>query len=196
MTEKPAQLWTEFWMVRHGQTDWNVEGRIQGRTDRPLNEVGIQQAKNLAEKIKNEKFAAVYSSKKIRAKKTADILAEALGMEVITMDGLEERNLGNWEGMTYPQIQEKYPLEFSTRHDRPGEYAPPNGETVNEMNARFQKALQKIAKQHPGEKVLLVSHGACIAAYFCYANKLSMNEVGNNIPENASPSVFKVVIDQ
>jgi broad specificity phosphatase PhoE len=134
---------TTLLLVRHGETDWNAEGRLQGHTDRPLNPYGREQAKALAERVADDGIRAVYASDLSRARETAEIVGERLGLTVVIDPDLREKNWGSWEGLTGAE--------------RDGvEYV---GETAQEHSERILRAVRRIAERHPGERVLVVTHG-------------------------------------
>jgi len=137
---------TELLLVRHGETDWNAEGRLQGRTDRPLNDYGRRQARALADELAGEGLEAVYSSDLARARETAEIVAERLGLEVVLDPDLREKDWGNWEGLT---PAERDGLELVA-------------ESTQEHAARTLRALHRIAERHPGKRVLVVTHGGSL----------------------------------
>jgi probable phosphoglycerate mutase len=130
-------------IVRHGETDWNAEGRLQGHTDRALNELGRRQAKALAERIAGDSISAVYASDLSRARETAEILGERLGLTVVIDPDLREKNWGSWEGLTG---SERDRVEFV-------------GETTEEHSERILRAVGRIVERHPDERVLIVTHG-------------------------------------
>jgi broad specificity phosphatase PhoE len=133
---------TELLLVRHGETDWNAEGRLQGHTDRPLSDYGRRQARELADELDGE-FEAVYASDLARARETAEILGERLGLPVVLEPDLREKNWGSWEGLT---PAERDGVEFV-------------GESTGEHAARTLRALRRIAERHPAGRVLVVTHG-------------------------------------
>ena len=137
---------TTLLLIRHGETDWNAEGRLQGHTDRPLNDFGRRQAGALAERLAGDGITAVYSSDLSRALETAEILAARLELPVVTDPDLRERNWGNWEGLT------------GTERDRV-EYV---GEATDAHGERVLRAVRRIAEQHPGERVVVVTHGGSL----------------------------------
>ena len=102
----------KIYLIRHGQTDWNLAGRIQGSHDISLNETGKRQAEYLARGMKKRPVVQIFSSKKKRAMETANAIGASQGVKVIPLDGLEEVEFGLWEGMTWKEIQEKYPEEY------------------------------------------------------------------------------------
>jgi broad specificity phosphatase PhoE len=178
---------THFWLVRHGQTDWNAARRYQGQADIPLNEVGIDQAKSLAKKIITEKFDAIYASDLDRAAKTASILAEALGMPVNTDVRLREICQGIWEGMSLDEVQVKYAEDFKRGAEDPAFSRAPGGESVAEVAERMVQAANEIARRHTGGRILLVSHGLAVSSLYCQANDIPLTQVYQYIPDNAVP---------
>jgi len=137
---------TELLLVRHGETDWNAEGKLQGHTDRPLNDYGRRQAQALAERIAGESIDAVYASDLSRARETAEILAEKFGLTVVVDPDLREKNWGNWEGLT---SDERLHIEFE-------------GETSQAHRDRTLSAVQRIVDRHPGERIVVVTHGGSL----------------------------------
>lgn len=147
---------TTLLIVRHGETDWNRDGRWQGHSDTPLNERGREQARELASSLRD--VDAVYSSDLARSRETAEILAAELGLEVRLDPRLRERGFGAWEGLTSAEIQER----FADAHGRwqAGEgFGADDAEPFEAMRARVQAAIDDIAARHPDETVLVVTHG-------------------------------------
>src|SRR3569623_193897 len=108
---------TELLLVRHGETDWNAEGRLQGHTDRPLNDHGRRQAKEVAERLAGEGADAIYASDLLRAKETAEIVGERRGVPVVVDADLREKNWGNWEGLTGDErVEVEYAGESTEEH--------------------------------------------------------------------------------
>jgi len=142
---------TTLILVRHGETDWNFERRVQGHSDRPLNEKGRAQAHDLAEALAGEQLDAVYSSDLVRAHETARIVAERHRLEVTVVPDLREKNFGTWEGFTDDEIVARFP------EARGGPWG--DAETSEDLSERVLAALQRIADAHAGERVLVVSHG-------------------------------------
>jgi broad specificity phosphatase PhoE len=138
---------TTLLLVRHGETDWNAEGRLQGHTDRPLNDHGRTQAKVLAEELAAQEIAAIYSSDLARARETAEIVADRLQLPIVVDADLREKNWGSWEGLT-PGERERIAYV---------------GETTPEHRERTLRAVRRIADLHPGSStVLVVTHGGSV----------------------------------
>lgn len=173
----------ELWMVRHGQTDWNLEGRYQGQADIPLNEQGIQQAYNLCKKLDGVKFSAIFCSDLKRARQTAEIVGAHLDISVRIDPRFREINQGEWEGQLVNDIKKRY-LEKAGSHSQAAGLRPPGGETVVEVAQRMVKGAQAICEQFDGQRVLLVSHGLAVATLICMAGGLSLDEAYRQIPEN------------
>lgn len=178
---------TQLCLVRHGQTDWNLEGRYQGQSDVPLNENGFVQAMQLAEQLKGETFAAIYSSDLLRARQTAQPVAKMLGMPVQIEPRLREINQGEWEGVLVEDIRARYAELWSQRTVDPASVRPPGGETVGEVAARVYAALDDIARLFPTERALIVSHGLSIATAICREKGIPVGQAYTVIPENVQP---------
>jgi len=178
---------THLCLIRHGQTDWNLEGRYQGQSDVPLNEKGLEQAKSLIEKLDGQTFAAIYSSDLERARQTAEPVAKTLGMTVNIEPRLREINQGQWEGVLVENIKARYAEVWSKRTEDPANVRPPGGETVREVATRVYAALDDIAQKYPGENVLVVSHGLSIATAICRAKDIPVGQAYTVIPDNVQP---------
>jgi probable phosphoglycerate mutase len=137
---------TTLLLVRHGETDWNASGRLQGHTDRPLNAHGRAQAKALSEQLAGAGLAAVYASDLVRARETAEIVGARLGLTVVTDPDLREKDWGTWEGLT---SDERLHVEFE-------------GESTEEHRERVLRAVRRIVERHPCERVLVVTHGGSL----------------------------------
>jgi broad specificity phosphatase PhoE len=180
---------TELWLVRHGQTDWNLAGRWQGQaTDAPgLNKTGRKQARAAFCHLPNIPFAAVYTSDLLRARQTARFLAAPLKIPIILEPRLREINLGLWEGRMFTDIQAGYAVQLEQRARDPFHTAAPNGESPQDVARRVLAAVDEISQQHPDQAVILVSHGVSLAVITCRAGGLPLEVVYDQLPENASP---------
>jgi alpha-ribazole phosphatase len=182
---------TELWLVRHGQTDWNVEGRYNGQEDTPLNEVGVRQAEETAGKLAGESFTAVYASDLQRAYRTAEIITARLGLPIQTDTRLREIHQGEFQGMLVTEISERYAVVMQQWHANPATAHAPGGESVTQVAARLAAAADDIARAHPGERVLVVSHGMALATLIARARGIPLERAYTLIPENASPVVIE-----
>lgn len=178
---------TQFCLVRHGQTDWNLEGRYQGQSDVPLNQHGHAQAASLVERLAGQAFSAVYSSDLLRAHQTAEPIARTLGLSIQFDPRLREINQGEWEGVLVDDIKARYAELWSQRTVDPASVRPPGGETVAEVAERVYAALDDIARLFPTERVLIVSHGLSIAATICRGRDIPIGQAYTVIPDNVQP---------
>jgi len=150
---------TRLIVVRHGETAWNVDTRIQGQLDIPLNATGEWQASRLGEALADEPIAAVYASDLARAWHTAQAIALPHGIDVVAEPGLRERAFGTFEGLSFAQIDADLPVQARLWRTRDIEFAPDGGESLLVFRARVLHAAATIAARHPGELVALVAHG-------------------------------------
>jgi broad specificity phosphatase PhoE len=174
-------------LIRHGQTDWNLEGRYHGQSDVPLNEVGRSQAKILAQKLQGRTFAVIYASDLQRASETAAIIAGVLCVPVRFEPRLREINQGEWEGQQVEVIQRRYTELWQQRLDDPLNVRPPGGETTGEVAQRIYGALDDIARLNPTIPVVIVSHGFALATVLCKVRGIPLGEAYSLIPENTEP---------
>ena len=158
-------------MARHGETDWNRESRFQGHADTPLNEAGREQARALAERLADDGIAAVYSSPLRRAHETAAIVAAALGLEVESVDGLREVDVGSWSGLTRTEVEARFPEGF--RRWLELDHGWDDGESYEELGRRVLAALRRLAARHRGERILVVSHGGPMRAAMAAAAEVT-----------------------
>jgi broad specificity phosphatase PhoE len=154
---------TTLLLVRHGETDWNAAGRLQGHTDTPLNELGRRQALALADELAGDGIEAVYSSDLARASETARIVAERLGLPVVLDPDLREKDWGTWEGLTGAE-RERVELV---------------GETTEAHRERTLRALRSIAARHPDGRVLVVTHGGSMRRVQAAATGIAEPVVAN-----------------
>ena len=153
---------TRVFLVRHGATTLTAEDRFAGETDVQLSDEGREQARRLAARLSGEKVAAVFASPLGRTVETARILAEPLGCEFETRDGLREISHGHWEQLTRHEVEERFPAEAAEWDRDPYTFAPADGESGLAVTARALPVLVEIVRKHPGETVLVVSHKATI----------------------------------
>ena len=151
---------TAILLVRHGETDWNRDRRVQGHTDVPLNDEGRRQARALAEELGEGAFDAVYASDLARARETAEILAAPCGLDVTQLEALREKNFGTWEGLTDTDVLDRFP------DARPRAWG--DAESTEDMSERVLAAVRSIADAHPDRRVLVVTHGGPMRAVLRY----------------------------
>jgi broad specificity phosphatase PhoE len=154
---------TTLLLVRHGETDWNADGRLQGQTDRPLSDYGRRQARQLATELAGEELDAIHASDLSRARETAEIVGAQLGLAVVLDADLREKDWGTWEGLT---AVERDRVEFA-------------GESTEEHRERVLGALGRIAELHPAGRVLVVTHGGSIRRVQTAALGLALPVVEN-----------------
>lgn len=152
-----------LYIVRHGQTDWNVQGITQGETDIPLNYEGIKQAKKIKKELDSINFDAVFSSDLIRAKKTAEIITMEKELAIETTRLLRERRYGKFDGTPYQKMEKFYKTWEKLSKEERMRYKPYEGyETDEEVIGRFITFIREVATMYPDKTVLIVCHGGII----------------------------------
>jgi probable phosphoglycerate mutase len=182
---------TELLLIRHGETLWNQQGRMQGQHDSPLTPLGLQQARQLARRLKGVSFAALYSSDLGRAHQTARCIADATGHEIVADTGLRERHFGIFEGLTNNEIKLNHPDLYEHFARRDPHFCMPDGESAAQFMQRCVGALERIAGRHAGETVVVVSHGLVLDAVYRTAVKMPV-EAPRGFPLlNCSVNTFR-----
>jgi probable phosphoglycerate mutase len=153
---------TRICFVRHGETAWNAERRIQGQLDIPLNANGVAQARALAGVLRDEAFAAIYASDLARALHTAQALAHRLHLPVARRTGLRERHFGLFQGLTAADCRARHPAEHARLQAREPDYVPAGGESLLAFAGRTLACLDVIVAAHPGAQVLVATHGGVL----------------------------------
>lgn len=176
-----------FYFIRHGETDWNVRKKIQGKTDVPLNENGLKQAKELAKELTGQKLDVVraYTSPQQRAAETARIAAEALGIGCVSLDGLREMDLGEWEGSNWEIIEQTCGEVYEHWNSHRRYTRTPGGECYNEVLGRALDSFQVILEREQGN-VLVVTHSAILMVLRCYLAGLPFEEMLRFRTKNAA----------
>jgi broad specificity phosphatase PhoE len=184
---------TTLWLVRHGQTDWNLAGRWQGQSPLApnLNAQGRAQAEALRAQLNLARLDAIYTSDLPRARETAAILASGTALPIHVDPRLREISLGEWEGMPSDDIARLYPAEIAERQRDPAGARAPGGECPLDVAQRVWAAADDIARAHPGGAVLVVSHGLALATLLCRAQSFGLEQAYSQIPENARPAVIE-----
>lgn len=188
---------TEFWVVRHGESTWNMDGKYQGQTDVPLSQTGVLQAAALAERLTGQHFDAVYSSDLSRASQTAQAIAERLegGPGVQLESGLREINVGELAGLVIADIRAQYPNYLTTLQADPWATRRPGGESMEDLFERCSRAFLAIREHHPGQRVLVVTHGGVV--------RVAVGLALGGVPANAwarlsvtNTSITRVLLDE
>ncbi|HZP92183.1 MAG TPA: histidine phosphatase family protein [Burkholderiales bacterium] len=165
----------ELILVRHGETAWNAEGRIQGHLDSPLNDEGLAQALLLGERLGQEHFDHFYSSDLGRALQTAQPIADRSGKRPTTDSRLRERNLGAFQGLTGPECEERFPEDYARFHRRDPDHVVPGGESIRQVYARISAWLEELPRRHAGGRILAVTHGGVLDAAYRIVHRLPLD---------------------
>lgn len=166
---------THLTLIRHGETLWNRERRMQGQTDTLLSDTGRVQAAALGERLACSALAALYSSDLMRARDTAHAIAKRTGHDIVTDPRLRERRFGIFEGLTYTEMGERHPQEWQRFQSRDPDYAIPGGECAREFHTRCLACLTEIAERHEGGQVVVVTHGLVLDALYRTAHGLTLD---------------------
>lgn len=182
---------TKIIFVRHGQTLWNLEMKYQGHTDIALSQLGIEQAHRVSDRLNIEDFSAVYSSDLVRAYETANIIASKKNLTVMKDINLREICFGEWEGMTYAEINDKWPNALNQFFSDTTKITIPNGESFADLKKRSDIAINKILENHKKETIVVVSHGATIRAMICSALNLPLDYVWRIRQDNTAVNMVE-----
>jgi broad specificity phosphatase PhoE len=183
-----------LFLVRHAESTWNRQKKIQGHKDPPLSPFGRQEARRLARRFKGLKFAAVYASPLKRAYQTAEIIVGKKRM-IVCDEGLTEVGLGDWEGKTYAQIKQAYGEDFTKWTQMPSRVPIPRGEPFRSFLARVKSALRAIERKHSEGNVLLVCHGGVISTYATQIFNVPPDDTWLFPVRNASLTIVEVKSD-
>src|SRR5262245_21501677 len=164
-------------IVRHGETAWNAEGRVQGQLDVPLSEVGIAQARAVALALQGERFSTIYSSDLQRVTQTAEPSARMLGLAVRLDPRLRERHYGMFQTLTYAEVKVKHPEDYARFKAKDPDYDFRTGESLRAFSARSIECLADLAARHPGESILVFTHGGVLEMARRFATGASLSTV-------------------
>jgi probable phosphoglycerate mutase len=167
---------TRILAIRHGETAWNVDTRIQGHLDIPLNETGLQQARWLAQALAGrDALHAIYASDLSRAHLTAQTIANTVGLGVTAHPGLRERSFGDFQGRTFAEIEVELPDEAHHWRKRTPEWTPPGaGESLIALRERVLATVNELASRHVGQQIALVAHGGVMDVLYRAATRLDL----------------------
>ncbi len=185
----------KFFLVRHGESVWNSERRIQGNQDPGLSARGRRQTELLVAHLKahvTPAVAAIYASPLRRAAETADQIAGAYGLPVVPESGLREMSLGRWEGKTVAEIQEAFPGRYEKWLEDPLAFPAPDGEELGSFERRVLGTLERMQAAHPGADLIVVSHGGVIRALLCFALGLDIRHLFRLKQDNTAVSQIEL----
>jgi broad specificity phosphatase PhoE len=181
------------YLVRHGATDWNQAGRIQGQLDVPLNAEGRAQAQLVAQRLVSVAATALYSSDLLRAYETAQIIGQATGLAVIQKPGLREMHFGTWQGLTVQQIRERDPEIYAARRENPYEVPPPGGQTWQQFYQQAVRTLHDILQETDAQRLIVATHsGVCTVLGL---EALGLGYTGKRTFGNANCAVHTIAIE-
>jgi len=181
---------TEFLLVRHGETNWNRDRRFQGHADPGLNRTGREQARALADELAGEPIVAIYASDLARARETAEIIGESVAAPVVLDKELREIDVGEWQGLTWPEVEERYPEGVRRWHERGHGWE--SGETYEALGERVGAALGRIAAEHPEGRVVIVAHGGTVRSVRAFVEGRSVADSRRESPAMGNCEVFRI----
>jgi 2,3-bisphosphoglycerate-dependent phosphoglycerate mutase len=177
---------TSLLLIRHGETAWNAESRIQGQLDVPLSNAGIWQAGRLAQRLSNEPIDAIFASDLARAWLTAQPLGQSRQIEPVADERLRERHFGIFQGLTVEDIAARWPVEFAAWRQRDPAWTIPDGESGTQFITRVLDALEDITHRHAGGTVAVVAHGGCLDVAYRHAFGLAWDAPRRHVMINAA----------
>ena len=166
-------------IVRHGETAWNAEHRVQGQLDVPLNAIGTAQALAAAKVLSREKFDVIYSSDLSRARQTAEPTAGFLSSKIIFDKDLRERHYGIFERLTYAEVKVRYPEDYARFEAHDPEYAFRTGESLRDFSARCVSIISKIVEQNENRNILVFTHGGVLDKLYRFVTGLPLSAERN-----------------
>jgi len=181
---------TQIILIRHGETLWNTQGRIQGHLDSPLTQMGFTQARILAERFKSEEIAALYSSDLGRAYDTARCISEIKGLPVLSQPCLRERNFGILQGVQKKTLESQFPETFRYYQSHDPDYVIPDGESLKQFSQRCVECIEKLVQEYAGKRILVVAHSGVLVSLFKHTLALPVEAPRSFVSSNTSVNVF------
>lgn len=179
-------------LARHGQTDWNPKQMVMGRSDISINEIGKKQARHLQGWLRDVEIHAVYSSPMPRALETAAILIEGKkGLEIVEEPGVAEIDYGDWVGLTFSEVEQKYNQEYNDYRFCPSRMKIPGGEAVVDVQKRAVAAIERIRKKHEEQRVLVISHADVSKAILVHYLGIPLDLLQRVGCDNGSLSIYR-----
>lgn len=186
---------TILYLIRHGQTKWNLEKRMQGHKDSPLTNVGISQAQKLRDRLMNEKVDLIYSSESKRAYDTAKIIQHNRNIPINARKELKEIHMGKWEGMNQTDIINKYPETWEIFWNNPSVYVPTDeGESYEELKARVIPSIEEIINLNQGKSIVIVTHRITLKVIMSHFMSQNICDICEN-PDIESASLSKIHVE-
>ncbi len=191
---------TRIFIARHGETVWNRQGRMQGQKDSALTDRGRAQARQLKERlldnpnIQSQGICAAYSSSLGRAVETLDICLKGITVPSYALNELNEICLGDWEGLTFQEVEQRWPEQFHNFWHHPSRYVPAgDGETFLQLQQRVTSILKEIMQRHRGENILVISHWMAIETAIAYFKGMDINHIPSiPKPDNGEYQILKM----
>jgi len=185
----------KLYIVRHGETEWNSQGRVQGHTDIPLSEAGRQQAQYTAERLKNVNFDIAYSSDLSRTSETAQIILGKRNIQVNTLTSLREYNKGVFEGLTVEEYSQRYPDQYDASLINDLDFAPESGESIRDVSERMSEFGTFVKSQHLNDDVLIVGHGGALRSLVADLLSLPIETAWKLVTGNCSLTIIHMYPD-
>ncbi len=179
-------------LVRHGETAWNAEGRVQGQLDIPLNELGRAQAEATSEALAGQDFSAIYCSDLMRVRQTAEPSAKRLALPVVYAAALRERHYGMFETLTYAEVRERFPQQYARFRDKDPDFDFEGGESLRNFAERSLNVVRGLIDRHPGEQILVFTHGGVLEMVYRHARGVGLSSERNFEIPNAGINWFEI----
>lgn len=182
---------TRLYLIRHGQTEWNVEKKMQGKKNSNLTKLGIEQANKLSKRLSKQNFDYIYSSPLKRAYDTAKIIRGERNIEIIKDENLQEMGFGVWEGRPPEELKNTYPEQYKNFWEKPHLYEPIDGENFKDFNDRVIKSLFSIIQNHKDSEILIVTHTIVILHIMSYFENRELKRMWE--PPHINPASLSMV---
>jgi broad specificity phosphatase PhoE len=182
--------------IRHGETEWNVEGREMGQLDSPLTARGVEQSRLIAQRLQRIRFDVLYSSDLGRAVQTAEIVAAQCSKQILFDAGLRERHMGIFQGLTLAEMREKFPVERARFEEIGPDYVIPEGESGRQRSGRSAKVMTSIARRHADATVMVVTHGGFLMGFLEFVLNIPPGNGWRFKRSNAAYNAFEYTEDR
>jgi broad specificity phosphatase PhoE len=183
---------TKIFLLRHGETQANIEQRYQGQGESHLSELGIEESEELSNFLAKEDFCAIYSSTLSRSHETAKMIARPHKLDVTKIDDLKERNYGIWENMKFDEIRKRFPDLYGSWLIDPGKTLIPDAETLEAMQRRGVAAIESLIEKHTGRTFCVVGHGGMNRAILFHYMRIDMNNFWRIRQDNTCINIIEI----